>query len=48
MQITHASASAAILRAADENRLVQGAWHTTGERGRHMAGLLDQIESECR
>ena len=43
MQITHASASAAILRAADENRLVQGQWHTTGERGRHMACLLGSI-----
>ena len=48
MQITHASASAAILRAADENRLVQGKWHTKGKHGRHMAFLLAQIESECR
>ena len=42
INITHAAASAAILRHADEGRLVQGQWHTE-KNGRDLACLLGAI-----
>lgn len=41
--ITHAAASAAILRVCDEGRLIQGQWHDRAEDGREFACLLGAI-----
>lgn len=43
IDITHAEASANILRFVEEGRLTQGAWHSRGEDGREIACLLGSI-----
>jgi hypothetical protein len=43
LEITNAAASAAILAACDEGRLVQRQWHERGKDGRELACLLGAI-----
>ena len=48
IEISHADASAAILRHVEDGTLVQGRWHGQGEDGREIACLLGAIHPQVK